>query len=409
MRIFQISNGIYPLSQAGTEIYTAEIARAMEAAGLQVRVAVPGTPKVNQADREGRLPAFVVPVPLAPGGRLGNKLRYLTGRGPLWADRLSQIVCAMRPDLIHVHHAEGFGISALEVAAGWGLPLVITLPDYWLLCPGLLRHCGGNLSRCAKECCASLRISKLPERIAVSRLSARLKRIRRIVDRARPALAAISDATRRTFEGAGFDKSRLVTHTWGINAHSFRATNGEQHEGPPRIAYLGTMRPHKGCHVLLDAYKRLDRPASLHFYGGGDDRYIGELREQAAGLNVHFHGRFDHATVANVLGEVDVVVVPSIWEETYCLVAQEAMAARRPVVATRVGGLADRIEHGINGFLVSPNDPAGLALQLADLVDRLPQMTATLDFDRCAVSLEDDVKGWTSLYEKTIADWRSRN
>lgn len=409
MRVFQISNGVYPVSQAGTEIYSAEIARAMEAAGLQVRVAIPGTPKVNQAAQEGRLPEFVVPIPLAPGGRLGNKLRYLTGRGPIWADRLSQIVCEMRPDVVHLHHAEGFGISALEVAAGWGLPLVITLPDYWLLCPGLLRHCGGNLSRCAKECCASLRISKLPERIAVSRLAARLKRIHRVVSRARPALAAISDATRRAFEGAGFDKDLLVTHTWGIDGRAFRAISGEHYNGPPRVAYLGTMRPHKGCHVLLDAYKRLDRPASLHFYGGGDDRYIDELHEQAAGLNVHFHGRFDHASVANVLGEVDVVVVPSIWEETYCLVAQEAMAARRPVVATRVGGLADRIEHGINGFLVSPNDPAGLAVQLSDLLGRLPQVMATLDFDRCAVSLEDDVEGWTSLYEKTIADWRSRN
>ena len=65
--------------------------------------------------------------------------------------------------------------------------------------------------------------------------------------------------------------------------------------------------------------------------------------------------------------ECDVCVVPSVWEEPFGLVAVEAMAAGRPVIASRVGGLQDIVQHDQTGLLVDPGDPA----QLADHLDRL--------------------------------------
>lgn len=64
-----------------------------------------------------------------------------------------------------------------------------------------------------------------------------------------------------------------------------------------------------------------------------------------------------------------VVVVPSIWEEPFGIVALEAMACARPVIATRVGGLQGIVRDGVTGFLVPPGDPGALADRLAALLD----------------------------------------
>lgn len=77
----------------------------------------------------------------------------------------------------------------------------------------------------------------------------------------------------------------------------------------------------------------------------------------------------DHAGAMALYATADVVVVPSIWQEPFGLVAVEAMAHARPVVASAVGGLADIVRHGETGFLVPPSDPAALAAHLETLLD----------------------------------------
>jgi glycosyltransferase involved in cell wall biosynthesis len=103
-----------------------------------------------------------------------------------------------------------------------------------------------------------------------------------------------------------------------------------------------------------------------------------------------------------------VVAVPSVWDEAYCLVAQEAMAARKPIVASQVGGIADRVTHGVNGFLVPPNDPAALAEELDRVLSRLPDLVATLDFDSCLLDIRDDARGWMELYRRAVAEQTTR-
>src|ERR1700683_214344 len=114
MKVLQISHGIYPISQAGTEIYAANLARALVARGVTVSVAVPAWPKCREPIGPGSVPAHVVAIPLAPGHLFKNKLRYAAGDGPLWKQRLRQLIRKFDPDLVHLHHAVGFGLSLLE-------------------------------------------------------------------------------------------------------------------------------------------------------------------------------------------------------------------------------------------------------------------------------------------------------
>lgn len=84
-------------------------------------------------------------------------------------------------------------------------------------------------------------------------------------------------------------------------------------------------------------------------------------------------GWLEHAQAMQLYAKADICAVPSIWEEPFGLVAIEAMAAARPVVAARVGGLQDIVHHGETGLLFARGDAAALAQALGQLLDR-PEM-----------------------------------
>jgi len=147
-------------------------------------------------------------------------------------------------------------------------------------------------------------------------------------------------------------------------------------DGPPSLLSVGALTPQKGQHVLLEAL-----PALLARHPGltldvvgepifdADRTYAESLRTVASGPalegSVRFLGR--RGDVPELLARATVVVHPAAAPETFGLVPLEAMAAGRPVVATRTGGLPEVVEDSVTGTLVEPGDPSGLSAA----VDRL--------------------------------------
>lgn len=138
------------------------------------------------------------------------------------------------------------------------------------------------------------------------------------------------------------------------------------------ITTVANLRPGKGHDVLLKAAARVLRrvpDARFHIVGDGPRRQ--ELERLASVLRisgqVRFFGRCDR--VPKVLGESDIFAFPSFMEASPNAVL-EAMAAGLPVVATRVGGVPEIIDHDRNGLLVAPRDDRALAAALLRLIDR---------------------------------------
>jgi glycosyltransferase involved in cell wall biosynthesis len=86
---------------------------------------------------------------------------------------------------------------------------------------------------------------------------------------------------------------------------------------------------------------------------------------------LHLHGKFDRDQAAQVYAALDVVVLPAIYLEVFGLVVAEALSAGRPVLSTRCGGPEDQIEDGVNGWLITPNEPAPLSQQIQKADHRL--------------------------------------
>ena len=177
------------------------------------------------------------------------------------------------------------------------------------------------------------------------------------------------------------------------------------------LIHVSNFRPVKRVTAVVKVFERVCRqaPAHLLMVGGGPDldkatRLVGEL-----GLadRVHFLGEQDQ--VLPLLSIYDVFLLPSA-QESFGLAALEAMACKVPVVASRVGGLPEVIEHGRDGFLYAPDDLEGMAQSaVALLTDRgLNQRIG--DAARQTVKAkfcgENIVPRYEAYYEETLA--RSR-
>lgn len=160
------------------------------------------------------------------------------------------------------------------------------------------------------------------------------------------------------------------------------------------IAYAGSVKRHKGGHLLSELAKRIG-DATLHVFGGGDEDLLLGLRRLP---NVAVHGYYRVGELPSLLQRhgIGLVVVPSIWPEAHCLVISEAWLAGVAVVAFDLGAQAERIrahgggwvvplESGAEGLaaiveqclagsitatlptnIASPTDAAGAHLQLYD-------------------------------------------
>ena len=194
-----------------------------------------------------------------------------------------------------------------------------------------------------------------------------------LYNRAVDAVIAISEGVRDALMRAGVERERIRVVPSGIDvARLVPAPDAgdvlrrEWGIGPEAVAVvvLGALERRKGHAVLLAAAAQLGDDLRYVFCGDGGER--GTLEETAARLpgRVGFAGfRRD---VATCLAAADVVAMPSL-HEGLGVAALEAMAAARPVIASRVGGLGEVVVDGETGILVPPSDPPALAAGLTRL------------------------------------------
>lgn len=198
---------------------------------------------------------------------------------------------------------------------------------------------------------------------------------------ARLRLIAISAHIRRTLvEGYGVGAGSITTVLNGVNVSRFsgepdtlrreiRSELGIALQSPI-VMGVAALIPQKGFgDFLLAAAQVVVRKPDVAFVIVGDGPQDGALREQAQQLGIAAKVRFTglRSDVHRLMPAADVIVVPSVWQEPAGLVVLEAMAAARPVVATRVGGIPEYLEEAASGILVEPRMPQ----QIADAVLRL--------------------------------------
>jgi glycosyltransferase involved in cell wall biosynthesis len=332
-----------------------------------------------------------------------NKVLYDSQPAEEWFDTLLN---NSKPDVIHVTSAYTLGVGVLRAARRAGIPLVLTLMDFWFACPRtvLMRGDGelcnglttpwecqqcllsssGSFNRVQRALPHGLQ-PRLWRKIGQTPRIARLRSLRgmalnmedrKVTMKAGLALPDVvlshSRFVQRTVSAAGLS-DRIVHLTNGHEMTWTSQYSGKSDSPTLRFGYMGQIKATKGVHTLVDAFQHsgLQGRARLDIWGdtAKDEEYTQRLRQLIAGSPmIALRGRFQRDHLAGVMSDVDVLVVPSLWYENAPLVIQEAFASGTPVVATNLGGMAEAITPEVNGLLFERGNVEDLARQLRRIV-----------------------------------------
>ena len=424
MRVLLVSHRFPPRSTAGTEVYTAELARRLQARGHEVHVFTCDKDTGRDDLQVDRRSFDGLPVTEVINNLYHESFEQTwqhPGIDALFREEMRRI----DPQVVHFQHLMYLSVGCLEVARDFGAAVLMTLHDYWLECPrmGQLVRPGGELCTTVEfERCGSclpsfawtqsVRAKRAGESLAGLRrmtgldLGPLARKIHKRLSKPSAQEEPVGTAIQKRFQQAASDRSaalrqrvpaavqrflapskflreRLVR--WGLDPDTIHyMPTGLDAEPAPALAtgspsdakqhtevlFLGSMIPVKGVHVLLEAWGQLDpalrSQATLRLHGPvfQDAGYAEELSRMAREVGARLAGGLDRVQVAAALGRADLLVVPSLWFENRPLVLMEAMGAGLPVVVTDLGGMAELVQEGVNGWRFPVGDVEALAAVL---------------------------------------------
>ncbi len=410
LRVAYLSHFYPPLSNAGIEQNTHGLASALRGAGHTVRVLCVG----NWAEGEDYWQGYTedewqgVPVRrLNINWRKATYPNQYLYDNPAIAAQVEQFLQEYEPDVVHITSMYTLSASVVQAVKQLNLPSVFTLSDFWSICPRhtLMRYdgsiCDGKVpaSTC-QDCLMSesrlYRMMRLAMPTPVLAPTVRtvirhpsvaqqvpgmtgwgldIEERRRVISEALQdidQLIAPSAFIRDTILAAG-QPLQITLSNYGNNLDWLEHYSPRDADGELHIGYTGQVSAMKGIHLLIEAFQACRFPTHVHLYIYGslkaDADYVAHLRQLAAGNpRIHFMGSFMRSELPDVLRNLDVLVVPSVWPEVAGLVVQEAFAARIPVLASRMGGLPEFVGEGRGGLLFNVEDSTDLQKTLTRVV-----------------------------------------
>ena len=467
MRILLVSHDFLPNHPSGTEIYTWQLGTALKAAGHEVHVFTTekdvGRPNLRVDLREyGGLPVH----------ELVNNLFYKDFREtwdyPPAARSFGIFLDDLKPDLVHFMHLLYLSVGCVEEARKRGLPVVYTLHDYWLQCPRFGQRVHADKSVCHEiefqrcgECLSNFKYRQTKAERATAKMLAGLhaktgvdlapsaRRFADLLKRRRPALAkprtlesdeAWAERARERADSVeerdGELRRRLLPQVyqflapsrflrdsyleWGIPPGQIRYSRAGIDLSPfegfrrepsdkVRIAFIGTLAPHKGPHLLIEAWERLTDAqrarGELVIYGpkAHNPGYVHALEEHAERVGARMAGGLDRSAVVDALSRVDLLVVPSVWYENSPLIILEALATRTPLAVTDLGGMAELVEPGTTGFRFPMGDAEALADVMRKAIDDPHALGDLYPSEYVVKGIDVDARELLELYEQARA------
>lgn len=274
--------------------------------------------------------------------------------------RVRAAISAEKPDVVHVHNTFAAASPSVYAAAN-GVPVVHTLHNYRMVCPvattfrdgRACTDCVGRLIPWPGVLHACVRGSRAQSAVAAATLV--VHRALGTFQRRIGAYIALTEFQRGLMIEGGLPTKRIR-----VLANFVDPDPGAGIGRRSGILYVGRLSEEKGIRTLLQAVAQ--QPGSVRIAGAGP---LARLVEQEAGAgHVEYLGSLDGSAALSEMRRANALVLPSIWFEGFPLAVVEAYASGTPVVASRIGSLAELVEDGVTGLLAEPHDAGELAQRL---------------------------------------------
>jgi glycosyltransferase involved in cell wall biosynthesis len=400
MRILQVVLDFPPSSLGGTGIYTLnlslELSKTHEIYVLYLKYGG-FSYSINFSKRNG-LNIYRLNIPYSEEiMRLFNfRETYIDLRVE---KKFIKLLSEIKPDCIHFQHLLGLSASLLRIAKEKDIPAVLTLHDYWFICPTtrLFKSnstiCNGsdekseNCFKCwnneqskilANIFWKSLNLKIFPEKLLESLLM-KINPKKKFSERKEymtsillntDILIAPSHYVKNIFLASGISEPKIICSNNGYNLNVFEGFKKKKHRNLI-LGFTGNVLESKGVGVLIDAFNMIDvKDVELKIFGGFDSKgkYFKSLQTKKGKNNIKFMGKFYDFKIP--YSEIDILVVPSLAGETGGpLVVKEAFITGTPVIASNIGCIPESVVDGFNGLLFEPGNARDLAKKIKKLID----------------------------------------
>ncbi|MGX1325076.1 glycosyltransferase involved in cell wall biosynthesis [Bradyrhizobium sp. USDA 377] len=307
--------------------------------------------------------------------------------------QMSEIVAArikaFKPDILHSNNLSGLTTAVWRTAAELGIPVLHTLHDYYLTCPRCSRFSDGHACEAS---CMSCQLLTYRRRGATRHLDAVVGVSQRILDiHTRLGL---------------FTQTPLKIVIRNASTADVGGEETAMIDGTVTFGFIGRLTEEKGIYNLVRAIATIPpERIRLVIAGHASESQRKQIKELAPNARIEFLG---FVQPKQFYEQVNVVVVPSVWEDPSPLVVADAQAACKPLLGTPFGGIQEAIKPGLTGWLTSP-DPASIAKSILAIVESPQQIREMSDRLKSGIdkwAFDDVVTGYRTAFDQIM---RSRS
>ncbi len=395
MRVLEVIHGFPPRYNAGSELYTQTISEGLLVRGHNVSVFCRQENPFEEeygltTEEENGVKLYIV-------NHFTSKDKFRTDQ---IEKRFEQVLDIEKPDIVHIGHLSHLSTGLPEISKRHHVPVIFTLHDYWLACPRgqflqVMPNSTGNWpccpgqedKRCAERCYSRTHAGSVDMKNSdmaywTSWIHSRMSDVRKQLSSIDMLVSPSMYLRDRIIKELGVPTRKIVVEHYGFDHHRL---NGRirNPETSMVFGYIGRIIAAKGINDLINAFGMLKGNPRLRIWGENTFPDGVALKKLAASISQRNRGRIEWCgpyrntdIVESVLNRVDVVVVPSIWDENSPLVIQEALHARVPVIAPNHGGMGELVRDGENGLTYPHRDMLGLYRKMQYAVESQNAMTA---------------------------------
>lgn len=260
------------------------------------------------------------------------------------------IIKEYKPDIIHFGHVSKV-IEFAYLAKQMNIPYIITLTDFYLMCPV------GNLLTRKNELCLGSNKCKIICNYSGD-INQRYDGAEYILKNAKYIISP-SRFLASMFERK-FQSIKVLVNNHGIDYKKI-VINSKKYNSKSKITfgYLGGIRYIKGLSIFLKAIlclKDYDFQVKLYGFKAESDDVTNILIKKHSLKNIEINGIYEENDVGKIMGTIDVLIVPSIWYENYPFIIREGLACGVPIITSAIGGMKESIKNYYNGFTFDVGD-----------------------------------------------------
>jgi glycosyltransferase involved in cell wall biosynthesis len=284
---------------------------------------------------------------------------------------------SIKPDVVHLHNFKYLTFGVVSAARRLGIPLVYSVYDYWLFCPreSLFRNTNVScIDATGIDCIRCYRpkgknpsvFFKLPLLFRRRFVNHFIRRIQRYI--------VLSQSSKDILvrHGVPADAVEIIHQYLDLRIAPDAGLSIE----PDTVFFAGWLSPNKGAHIFIQAAAQVARhnPQARFYMAGGkaDESFhqslLAMIKEGNLEGRLTILGKVGQPEIRKRLQASEIVVIPEQWENMSPLFLTEAMAWGKAIVASRIGGLAEFINDGENGFAVTPASPEAFADKIHHLL-----------------------------------------